>query len=967
MVDDPVVNQDEGQRRPRGFAFRRRIPVPSPSAAITAGFVAVSTVFVLWNLQLDLVFTDSTPTGGDLGAHVWSPAYLRDVLLPDLRLAGWSPDWYAGFPAFTYYMVVPSVLVVVLDVGLLTAPAAIAVGGVVMVLAGYQLMPRIGPNPSRRAALIVALVLLWALMIALPYGVALKVIAILGVATLPVAAYALGRLGGLAFPGPGLMAVATIPFIFDRSFNIYGGNLMSTMAGEFAFSLGLTMAVVYLGVAARGMNTGRGRGWGALLLALAGLLHLFAAFFALVGSAAYWITRPSERATRWLASVGLLSALLSAFWVLPFFWNRGLLNDMGWGKERRFVAGLWSRSGNFGDQTFLVNDPPMQLIVGLAIAAAVICGLRRVRLGVALSLVAAVFAAVFVLLPEGRLWNVRLLPFYYLTVNLLAAIAVAELSRLMVRLVRRSDIGPGSVLVALPGLAMTAVVVVSFGLPLRSLPFGSTDSQGNYDWFGLESSTRNLGPLWAQHNFEGYEGKGAWPEYSLMVETMDQVGRQHGCGRALWEYESARLGSYGTPMAPMLLPYWTDGCIGSMEGLYFEASATTPYHFLAQSELSAAPSRAQRDLPYSSLAVGQGVSHLQDLGVRYYMAFSEEAVQQAQTDARLTEVARSEPWVVFVVADADLVVGLDHLPVVLDGVSGNGDDWLVPSVAWWEGERVPHLAGSGPQEWPRYEPDQLVEAIPAYGQAVEDGVGRAVEMRALGAGLASVLPTVAVEPAVVTEIRSQRSELSFRVDQVGRPVLVRTSFFPNWTVSGADGPYRVSPNFMVVVPTEETVVMQYRRSPVEWVGLVLTLLGGLGLLNLRRFPVRPSGQAPDLLASPLARFPTRASLLAEARTGGLAVVGVKAVSVSLNRRIRRGGQALGLATLGLALSVLGHRVFQPTSEDALLALAVWLPGALAVGAVVFRILPSLVTLMAYRSMVVTLDEVTDASPSAQGP
>ena len=36
----------------------------------------------------------------------------------------------------------------------------------------------------------------------------------------------------------------------------------------------------------------------------------------------------------------------------------------------------------------------------------------------------------------------------------------------------------------------------------------------------------------------------------------------------------------------MLLPYFTDGCIGSMEGLYFESSTTTPFHFLNQSELS---------------------------------------------------------------------------------------------------------------------------------------------------------------------------------------------------------------------------------------------------------------------------------------------------------------------------------------------------------------------------------------------
>ena len=40
--------------------------------------------------------------------------------------------------------------------------------------------------------------------------------------------------------------------------------------------------------------------------------------------------------------------------------------------------------------------------------------------------------------------------------------------------------------------------------------------------------------------------------------------------------EHDRLDRYGTTMAPMLLPFFTDGCIGSMEGLFFEASASTP-------------------------------------------------------------------------------------------------------------------------------------------------------------------------------------------------------------------------------------------------------------------------------------------------------------------------------------------------------------------------------------------------------
>ena len=38
-----------------------------------------------------LWFDNTTPTGGDMGAHVWSPAYLRDVLLPAFRLTGGRP------------------------------------------------------------------------------------------------------------------------------------------------------------------------------------------------------------------------------------------------------------------------------------------------------------------------------------------------------------------------------------------------------------------------------------------------------------------------------------------------------------------------------------------------------------------------------------------------------------------------------------------------------------------------------------------------------------------------------------------------------------------------------------------------------------------------------------------------------------------------------------------------------------
>ena len=64
---------------------------------------------------------------------------------------------------------------------------------------------------------------------------------------------------GTRFPTPAVFSVATLPFLFYRGFTIYGGNIPSTLAGEFAFSISLTILLVYLGFLSRGLETGRHR------------------------------------------------------------------------------------------------------------------------------------------------------------------------------------------------------------------------------------------------------------------------------------------------------------------------------------------------------------------------------------------------------------------------------------------------------------------------------------------------------------------------------------------------------------------------------------------------------------------------------------------------------------------------------------------------------------------------------------
>ena len=173
---------------------------------------------------------------------------------------------------------------------------------------------------------------------------------------------------------------------------------------------------------------------------------------------------------------------------------------------------------------------------------------------------------------------------------------------------------------------------------------------------------------------------------------MGEVGRDHGCGRAMWEYDE-RPGStsYGTPMAPMLLPFWTDGCIGSMEGLYFEASATTPYHFLNQSELSTKCSCAQNfriayDIetsPYQGFDIDRGIKHLQLMGVRYYLALSDAGGRGRRRPRRpRPRSPPPDPWHVYEVADAPVVEPLAYEPAVLRDTDPH-KGWVQASVPWY--------------------------------------------------------------------------------------------------------------------------------------------------------------------------------------------------------------------------------------------------------------------------------------------
>ncbi len=483
---------------------------------------------------------------------------------------------------------------------------------------------------------------------------------------------------------------------------------------------------------------------------------------------------------------------------------------MGWEKLTSYASYLWSRDQLAAD--FLTNDPPLQLAIVLAAAGAVLSLLFRRRIGVVLTISAAVLALVFIYLPEGRLYNGRLLPAYYLCIYFLAAIAIAEIIRILGFLVSRrvkEAHRTGALVSGSLGLLVVVLFIFYLAVPLRVLPGGKMEGN-SYQWMGLETEDLNLGRSWALWNFSGYEARtgdatgGGWSELADFVISMDDQAKEHGCGRLMWEY-SSELTRYGTPMAPMLMPHWTDGCIGSMEGLYFESSTTTPFHFLIQSELSIAPSRAQRDLPYRSFDIDSGVDHLQQFGVKYYAASSQTAIEQAQKHSSLTQIGISGPWTIFKVENTLLVDQLDFEPAIFDDLKHS--DWLEPSVeVFQEGSQAVVRTIGGMESWQSLSLEEKPERIE-------------------------------LSDVTISEISVNPNRIEFEVDRTGIPVIVKTSYFPNWQVEGAEGPWRATPNLMVVVPTEKEVVLDYGRSRVEIVSMLMTFIG---LVLLIRFAYKPN-------------------------------------------------------------------------------------------------------------------------------
>jgi hypothetical protein len=423
----------------------------------------------------------------------------------------------------------------------------------------------------------------------------------LGVFLLPPLAYASLRLMGFRFPSPLLGAAAATVFLFLEENPIWGGTIASTLTGEFSYTYGMGLGVLFLGVVYRTYSRG-GRPWlPAAVLATTALAHGYAVLWAGL-SASYFLyaARRPRRALVWLLAVAALSAALCAFWLLPLL--------AGWG---------WTTP--YDDPWITVSPrnlaPPfLAPLFAAAFAGLVATVLFARRAGgpdhrvLFLAHAAVVGAALAAAGPALGIIDVRFVPFAQLALCLAGGVAAGQALR-----------------------ALSAPEPAALGLVLAALVYA--DDRSRVDRY------------WIEWNYTGLEAKELWPAFR---DLTDRLQGTLSDPRVAVEYASEHEKA-GSIRMYETLPLFTGR--PTLEGVYNQASVQTHEVYYLASELDAVSPNPFKSREYSTFDTDNALRHLRLFNVGEVVAVSPKLVSSLEARADVAAVLRIPPYTVFRLGD----------------------------------------------------------------------------------------------------------------------------------------------------------------------------------------------------------------------------------------------------------------------------------------------------------------------------
>jgi len=651
-------------------------------------------LFLLSYFKPSLILSATTTAGGDTASHYPTAVYLKEVLLPAGKIMGWDPGNYAGYPLFYHYFPLTFLLMALLN-------------------------------------------------FIFPMQVAFKLVTVLGTFLLPFCVYGSFRFLKYRFPVPVLAAAFSLAFLFMEANSMWGGNIPSTLAGEFSYSLSLALMILFFGSLYSGVRSKDKIILNAALIFLIGLSHGYTLIGTGLIAAFFLFTRDSFLENlKYLFKVFGLGGMLLAFWLLPFFGSLAYVTS--------YVA-RWRIASIF-------EAVPLILIPFFALSGlSFFLNRKDPRMHYFAYFIAAGLL-IYSLSPMIGMLDIRWVPAVQVFLTIFGA---AFLSRFIDR-------------VRFPQLLPFIVFLLMFVWITPNVSF----IRG-----------------WISWNYEGFEGKRAWPLFQEINAYLSQSGK----GRVVYEH-SPDHNVFGTERAFENLPYFAKR--NTLEGLYMQSSISSPFVFYIQSEVSKLASGPFPQFSYTSLNVAKALRRLKMFNVTHYIVRSPEAKEQAAAVPQLRLERRFENYEVYALTanDGRYVVPLRYEPVLYAT-----DNWKQDFHAWFKNDEVNdvHLVYSKDKDRFRLKTDSLDKIIH-------------VPVR---------LPTVSIEETIGNE------EIIFDTSLVGYPHLIKVSYHPNWKVEGADMIYLVSPSFMLVYPNRSHVKLTFCRGPLNYLGGIISLFGWLIVLG----------------------------------------------------------------------------------------------------------------------------------------
>lgn len=622
----------------------------------------------------------------------------------------------------------------------------------------------------------------------IPFNIAFKLVTVSGILLLPASAYAGARLARLPRPVPSLMAVVMLPLLFDVSHTMWGVNIYSTFAGMISNSVSFPLMLLFLGSALRDSDDGRFRCLTVFLFTALLCSHFFTSLVAGVLAMCMPCLAPRagfRRAFQALAAEGALAALLMAWWLLPLVARRQYAVAFGLDWDVGLVSTL----------PFIAVVPllaAMMTVVLLLVLPAGKGTREKVRRGLAQHRAVARFAGtlLIMLLFSGLLFkagtrmcpvfvNVRFWPFIVYACLALSAVAIGA----VLTSVRYHALG---VLAAL-----AAILAWGTGQPERVL-------------------------AWAKWNYEGLQSKRTWPVWErLILPLRGTPGRLandlHAANQALG---SSRI----FECVPHMIgkPVLEGGLVNSAVGSLFA--------YYVQSETSDNCAGLPNIVQPVSFNIGNATRHLELFNVKHFVARSPRT-RDAMLGSPAWELLGSRRgWSLFELTthEGAAVAVLPRRPPALRtaGWKQAGLEWLYNIQAL---DRPVVLLD--PDEEPPPATDLLA--------------GEAAFRRYLAGGSAPGTdpPLPYGHVTYISATAGDAHRLRFRTEHIGRPHIVKRTYYPTWKVRGAARVYRVTPCFMLVYPEQEEVELYFGWSLVDIVGKSASWLG-LALLALAAYRVK---------------------------------------------------------------------------------------------------------------------------------